>query len=270
MGEGRLGRRRLIARRWLRILSVAFLSFALTFVFGRLAHEKLDDLASVPSWGILVVIGAIGAMGTAMAPSRLFAALRLKHVRTYPPYWFGAAIGAGAGLFVMTHVGSVVTAFQLKTDTVATLSYWSSFVFVTPFAWLVIAFVALPFRKRGSEHPTIPSVRSEPPDLTGLLDWIDTDDAITEPEKDLFGHAHVAATMAARIVRGEFVPQSVVGRLGAGKTTIGNLVEKYVADAIPDPPISFVKVELWPYATVVSPSSQDTRALGIRIVRACG
>jgi hypothetical protein len=57
------------------------------FVISRLAHDKLDDLASVPLWGLLAVLGAAGALATALSPSRLAAALRLKHVRAYPPIY---------------------------------------------------------------------------------------------------------------------------------------------------------------------------------------
>jgi hypothetical protein len=219
------------------------------FVISRLAHDKLDDLASVPLWGLLAVLGAAGALATALSRSRLAAALRLKHVRTYPPYWVGVAIGVGIALFVITNTPSIKSDFQLKEDARATLSYWSWFIAFAPVAWLALAFVALPFRTKGADNPTVPATSVRKPDLSRLLQWIATDQAVTEPEQDLFGHSSVAATMAARLIRSDLAPQAVIGNFGSGKTTIGKLVERYVAEAAPDPPISFVNVELWPYAT---------------------
>lgn len=243
-----LTRAQFITQRWYRVLSMALLAFALMFVIGRAAHDKLDDIASVPTWGLLALGGAIAALATSMRKSHAIAGLRLRNVRTYPPYWFGVAIGTAAALFTMTHT-SAKNDFKLHPDTIATLSYWSWFIAATPLACLTVAFATLPFRRK--PVGTIPEVSTSARKLNAsiLMQWIASDAAVTLPEHDLFGHSSVAAKIAARLLRKEVPPQAVVGSVGSGKSTIGKLVNKYLVDAKPDPSVSFVSVELWPYAT---------------------
>jgi hypothetical protein len=81
------------------------------------------------------------------------------------------------------------------------------------------------------------------------MGWVATDAAVTDPAGDLFGHCEIAAAIATRVVRQDLQAQALIGSLGAGKTTIGKLVECYVRRAEPDPPIRFITVELWPYET---------------------
>lgn len=245
----RLTRSWLIAHRWRHVLAVGLLAFATTFVIGKLQHERLDQLAALPGWWLPVILVLGAALATALGPARFVAALRLRHVRTYPPYWFGVAVGIGAALFFIANSSTLADDFELKAITRRTLSLWSEVIGVAPFAWLALAFVTLPFRKRGASHPTISILASPDPTLADLTEWVASDKPVRDPANDLFGHKDIAAAIASRLVRNDLEAQALVGTLGSGKTTIGKLVEKYVRDAAPEPPIDFITVELWPYET---------------------
>lgn len=244
----RLSRRALIAHRWFRVLAVAPLFFVLALMVGRVAPAKLEELASVPSWLIFVGLGAAVWIVGILTPSKLTAALGLKHAPAYPPYWFGAATGMALALFAMT-TSAVASEFGLTAAARATLNYWAVFLALIPLGTLALTLIALQFRVRGNETPTIAYPSSPSVTADNLATWVMSDTPVAEPERDMFGHAKLAAVIASRLVQKEASPQAIVGPLGSGKSTIGRLVQNYVALALPEPPIAIVHVELWPYAT---------------------
>jgi hypothetical protein len=82
-----------------------------------------------------------------------------------------------------------------------------------------------------------------------LCRWLSTDDPVKSQDGDIFGHASIANRMSERFRRERLSAQAVVGRLGAGKTTLRNLVENALLQGNSSPKVRLVPVELWPYET---------------------
>ena len=98
--------------------------------------------------------------------------------------------------------------------------------------------------------------RATPPDPTiGLVSfeeisaWVTDDSAVERASEDAFGHARIAARIASRLCEAKPPAQAVVGRLGAGKTTLRHLVVEALGVEPGGERVRLVPVELWPYET---------------------
>lgn len=95
-----------------------------------------------------------------------------------------------------------------------------------------------------------------------LTAWLGSDSAIFTEEDDAFGYRRIARRIAFRLVAERPPAQAVVGRLGAGKTSLRSLVGAALkargADARH---VHIVAVELWPYETPRAAVEGVVRAL---------
>jgi hypothetical protein len=79
--------------------------------------------------------------------------------------------------------------------------------------------------------------------------WYAGDNAVVSAADDLLDYESIAARIARRLVTDRAQSQALLGRLGAGKTTVRHLVEEFIEIRYPNAPIEVVSVELWPYDT---------------------
>lgn len=243
MGADRPTRAQLVRRRWRLVSAVALLTFVLSFLIGRLQRESLERLAKLPDWSLVVVVAAGAALFAMLSPRRFVAALGLRHPFTYPPYWFGIAIGIAVSLGLIATTELFAEDFNLSEDARYYLGS-ISVVFVTAitialaagfFQWLFSGGFRL--KERIWTDPKLPS-------LDDFQVWLRNDDPVLTPNRDLFGHSGIAKRMGQRLLN-EKSAQALVGRLGSGKSTVCAFVEAWLKDQRSSTEV--VRIELWPY-----------------------
>src|SRR5262245_25796288 len=115
-----------------------------------------------------------------------------------------------------------------------------------------LAWVALRIQRR---RPTPVAARlgaPSSPDFESfgkLSDWLIDDRPLVSSDDDMFQHASIAQRIAERLLEPKPPAQAVVGRLGAGKTTLRNLVMAAIARLGAERRLQIVPIELWPYET---------------------
>lgn len=226
------------------VLALTCLAFALCLVVGRIEREELDRVSELPTWSPLVLVVGIAALSFFLAPRRLIAWLGLRHPFTYPPYWFGGAIGVGSAAALVAR--PFASDFRVSTD--ASVIYWTLAIvaFAAPATVLVLATFRWLFADTTSLLAEAwPSPQT--PSLEQFQKWIADDSAIDDPAADLFGHAEIARRMGQRLVTKQPTAQALVGKLGAGKTTVSALVARWLSGRPEGRTIEIVKIELWPY-----------------------
>lgn len=108
-----------------------------------------------------------------------------------------------------------------------------------------------------------------------LRKWISDDSPVADQADDVFGHHRIALRIASRLVCVDPPAQAVIGRLGAGKTTLRNLVTRSLESMESGSRVRIVPVELWPYETpraavegtirtLVEALSQEVSVLGLK------
>lgn len=249
----RRGPREIIARRWLRVLSIAFTVFALSLVVVWIERSKLDDLGKLPGWLLIAGVATLLALIFYWRPRRFFAALGLRHALLHPPYWFGVSIGIGIALAVVDNIQIVNSDFILTTSAEHALDSGAFYLLAVPIAVLFASALFTPLarlKQRHHWHDQSPIKRLGGGQRQQKLSlWYHDDTAITSAENDLFDLEIIAQRMARRLIDEPVSAQTLLGRLGTGKTTVRLFVEEYLRNHYPKAPLTFVAIELWPYET---------------------
>lgn len=82
-----------------------------------------------------------------------------------------------------------------------------------------------------------------------LIDWIASDDPVTDFRLDGHGHSGVAERIARRLISDPRASVVLVGPVGSGKSTIGEMTRQHLALSQPkNRTIRFKRISLWPFA----------------------
>ena len=252
----------IILRRWLRVLALGTLLFAVVLVAAWVERMRLDAMVGLPFWLLAIAaIAPIAALALYLAPARFVGALGLRHTLVYPPYWLGAAIGVGFALDAFANV--FPSDVNITPSTGEALEHWALSFIALPGAVIVAHVLIMIFRGPRLEselwserQASIPARQDRKLDA-----WYAADDAVTSAADDLLDYEPIAERIARRLVTDRAQAQALLGRLGAGKTTVRFLVEEYLRIRFPRAPITLISVELWPYDTPAAAADGILRAV---------
>jgi hypothetical protein len=87
-------------------------------------------------------------------------------------------------------------------------------------------------------------------DFEDLTNWLKGDAPVENLDHDRFGHRDIAQRIARRLCApGPPPSQAVVGPLGSGKSTLGQLVQDAIVRQGEGGRVRIVQIELWPFTT---------------------
>lgn len=237
---------KLIWYRWRTVVVIGLVTLAIEFTAAHVQEDRVEKLAFLPYW-IFVPFGLVGfALSLHLGLRKFLAALGARHALTYPPYWIGVALGT-AVMFRMFASGFDV-GLGLSADAKYNFGIASLGALFLPGAAFIVTWLISTSRKKPSDDA---EWKSDPTELAvaTLEEWWRNDEPVASPERDLFGHRHIARRMGLRLALSGAPAQALVGMLGAGKTTIRELVSRYLATHSTQPSVDLICVELWPYET---------------------
>lgn len=251
-GPGRRPRS-IIIRRWLRVTSIAFISFAASLLVSWTERAHLEDLGKAPAWFTFLGVSVLLALMCYWGPRHFFAALGLRYASVHPPYWIGLFLGIGSALAAINNIQLVSAHFHVLPSTEGTLDTATLCLLAAPLVAVFISVTGRAFRKGFRKYHWQDRISRKPTDITPrshkMSRWYHTDAAITSVDDDLFDYEAIAQRMARRLVHEQASAQALLGRLGVGKTTVRYFVEEYLREHYPKAPLTFVAVELWAYET---------------------
>lgn len=243
-------------RRWLYAVELSLVGPPLATLTLAAGADWLDAIRSLSLWLVVsaVIVGAWlccrhGLKGsrdeTSVMSQRLSELFGLRHFFAYPPVWISGVLGAAALPLALANVAALRDALHLNADFAPPL-FSVGLLSITglPFVALMV-YGAWPEearqRRRRDEAVSLESLHAS---WERLKVWLLTDDAVQAPCDDAFGHLHIARRIAKRFEAPELPSQIVIGSLGSGKTSLGNLVRNELRSGF-----HLVPVALWPYET---------------------
>lgn len=254
-------------RRWADVLWMSLLGVALVGVVGAVNVELLDRLANlspvVVAASLLTVVSLVWHW-LRQPPAR--ALLGVRHFHTYPPAWVAGVMGTGILLSGLSLSADARHFFRLPSDSVRPFRVASGTCVGLVLLLIPLSFVGARIRARGrrsapeSEAALVPLHAS----WERLRRWIPSDEPVTTPENDAFGHLPIARRIARRLEARPMAAQAVVGELGAGKTTLRHLVAHELGAGSST---HIIAVELWPYDTPAAAVEGVLRSLQDGVAR---
>jgi hypothetical protein len=247
------GRRTAIMSRWGDILFAGGVGAAIADLLIYWHPEFVGKIVALPWWVFLAGGLCFFAFAWRVGQDRMLAFLGLRHPLTYPPVWFGALFGTAAVVLTLPSISD--RAWNAAWQSHSLLPGICLLAFAAMLG-IKAAIEALAARNKRQKMATTKSADAGPNELglpfasfDELCRWISTDNPVKSPGGDIFGHVAIANRMSERFRRERLSAQAVVGRLGAGKTTLRNLVENALLQGDSSPKVRLVPVELWPYET---------------------
>lgn len=253
-------RRALVVARWrsLVIAAVVAASIVLLALVG--LRVPLAKIVTAPLCMPAVASLVLTAILLHEARGRWLAFTGLKHVSTYPPVWI-AGLGGASGIgLVLARVPNVREAIGIQTEDAflfARLGIVGAAAFfgvilasVGQMSWRAYAHRNAARRQTQQEGAATFVVKALHGSFEELESWLTDDAPIVRDEDDAFGHSRIARRIASRLLEQRPPAQAIVGKLGAGKTTLRALVVgslKRMSAAADH--VHVVPVELWPYET---------------------
>lgn len=266
--------KRAVRSRWIQIGALSALGPSVLLVLQRLV-PRCHFYWLGTSWPLLPATVLIVAFVVAGARKRMAAWLGLRHFFRYPPAWLAGCIGFSvycSYLALLPNQWFEPSCSQAQSAEIvaairsAHLSVWGALASVVVAAALISHLLRDRFtlhsqdqsrRKLGITKASPPNNNQQATnkklnEFSALLGWISTDDAVVQPTDDAFGHNAIAQRIASRIGPHPKAPPPIalIGSLGAGKTSIHNLVvHSLLQSGQLDRTISIVNLSLWPYET---------------------
>jgi hypothetical protein len=245
-------RRTVIVRRWLSIIGSGFVGSAVVLLVAFWRQRELAALANLPYWSIGAASVCLVALVVHLGRERWSAFFGIRHLASYPPTFLGALLGTGVTLLAVSYVSELRTNLGIDSEASVALSFLAVlFVGLAP----GLGIVAVGYRLHGrmslprpAPHASGYSI-SEISSFDELTAWLVDDKPVKSAVRDLFGHARLANRIVQRFTADRLVPQAIVGKLGAGKTTLRNLAKESIEAHGLASSVSLVPVELWPYET---------------------
>jgi hypothetical protein len=252
------------------VAGAAFLAIiAPVWIRGASAVDTyLRGAPHVPWLMLLLLVVLLGvAWG---AGHRLAGSLGIRHFRRYPPFWVSGFIGAVAleALWAWVPASCPSPAADGRWMCVA----WTLALAVAVIALGVTADVVgsslRRLRARGDGHLLVSGPQANEPsiavDFRAFQEWIREDDPIFSVRDDRFGLALVARRMVQRLSTGHPLPTiAVVGRLGAGKSSLRQLVTEGLCGTPNAPEI--IQVGLWQYESTQAAAAGIIDSLVVRL-----
>ncbi|MEN9578858.1 MAG: hypothetical protein RJA70_1867, partial [Pseudomonadota bacterium] len=238
--------------RWLDIFFMSVVATALVGIIFSLNASLLHRFLGASLWQVLAGIVLLVAFVCHGAAGRICAYFGFRHFRRYPPVWVAGVFGTVCILLGLVFCADDHTLFAIPADLAGPPLCCISALLAL--LLLVAAVVGAMFECKRSlsaqvEEP--PSGPHEPlhDSWERLRQWIRSDDPVTDPRDDVFGHLPVARRIARRLRERPIPAQAVVGRLGSGKTTLRRLVGQQLGA---ESRTTLLSVELWPYENATS------------------
>lgn len=241
----------IVFHRWCAVIAVGVLFLAVVLVAAWIGRTSLSDVVGLPAWLMLALASApIVALLLYVGPLQLIGALGLRHTLAHPPYWLGVALGIGGALAAIANVDGMRADFGLTQAAQEVLQNWALVFILIPVGVLGAHTFRWVFREpAGNERWDEGRTAIPSPKQRKLDAWYADDNAVISAADDLLEYEVIAARIARRLVTDRAQAQALLGRLGAGKTTVRYLVEEFLRGRYPKAPITVVSVELWPYDT---------------------
>jgi hypothetical protein len=247
-------RRQDIVRRWLDILFAGSVGVAIVDLLIYWRPGFWGKIVTSPSWVFLAGGWCLFAFAYRFGRGRWLAFLGVRHPLTYPPVWFGATVGTVVVALTLPAISE--QAWNAAGQPHSLLPVLAMCAFAAASGIMaVLEFIVVRGKQRriasakaADAGPNEQGLRFA--SFDELCRWLSTDDPVNAPDCDIFGHTAIANRMAERFRRERLSAQAVVGRLGAGKTTLRNLVgNALLRGDYSSPRVHLVPVELWPYET---------------------
>jgi len=255
-----MGRRKsAIVRRWLSLGALTIVSACLTSLALVSPSVWLEPLEKLPFWA-LAPIAAIFFMGYArIAANRPLAFGGLRHPWSYPPVWFSAFWAAGLLLLALGQFSPLQERIPQAVDWVPALRMIGAALL--PFPLLMAAASSIlqkqPTAARvSSDEPTQQSLGS----FDDIMAWIPDDRPLLDDSEDRFGHRSIARRIAQRVARGP-ASHAILGDLGAGKTSLRQLVSRSLETFGGGRRVRIVPADLWQYETAHAAVEGAIRAI---------
>ena len=246
-------RRQGIVRRWVDIIFAGSVGAAIVDLLIYWHPGFLGKIVASPPW--IFLAGGLCAFAFArhFGHDRWLAFLGLRHPLTYPPVWFGATFGTAAVVLTVPSISDRAWNAACQSDSLLPGLCLVAFAAALGITATFESLAACDQRremaatKAADVGPNEQGLRFA--SFAELCQWLSTDHPVKSPEGDIFGHVAIANRMSERFRHEQLSAQAVVGRLGAGKTTLRNLVENALLQGDSSPSVRLVPVELWPYET---------------------
>ncbi len=262
----RTKRYQVILERWCWIgaygLVAAVVWFLLDPFLASISASLIHRLADVPTYLLLSLFAVLFAVPAYLsARGRWLGWSGLHHIHTYPPLWVAVLAGiAFSWLFNIAAPTSQSLSLLSSwcSQALSLLSSWSSQVLSfggLAAVLLIVHSVVIrlrDMRKAKSRTPIAPPAASGSfvdrlANIDDIAKWLATDDAVENRDHDGFNHDEVARRIVQRLTSAgddDAPTMAVVGPLGSGKTTIGNLVRRRLE---PHARLRMIQLSLWPY-----------------------
>lgn len=277
------------ARRWIEIFCLATISALTTIALLSFAPEKIAKLTTIPlTIGIPAVCGLVLLLGS-LSWGRIKPIAGYKTFFIYPPSIVAILFGlimVGEGFTRLEKLAYQYEKLQRQPMVALTfVQYYNPGLIIILLILVLISIPFSPFLKKQNKIEGIPTgLTSKELDTWQLPDpekweewrvWVMTDDSVKDPKADTFNSRHVAKRIVRRLLLSEKPPaQAVIGELGSGKTSIGNLVKWELETKPPSRRIEFIQIELWQYENakaavrgvvgeLVSALQQEVAAFGL-------
>jgi len=245
--------------RWKALVAAAVVAGSIVLL-GLAKLRAGVALAATPSWMLVPAALVLGAIFMHYGRERWLAFLGLKHVSTYPPLWLAGLAGATALTSLLGIVPTIRDSVGIPIEDSALLTRLALLGAVATGGVLLVAVCQFAWRARVRRSSTMETMdqngheSTETRPLHGsferLTSWLVVDAPIIHNEDDAFGHSRIAHRIASRLLEEDPPAQAIVGRLGAGKTTLcGLVVAALTGLGALARRVHVVPVELWPYET---------------------
>jgi hypothetical protein len=253
-------RLRLVAARWMSVVAMAFVAGSIVLLALTGMRAGLASFAAAPAWVLVCASVLLGAICLHHAGGRWLQFTGLQHVSTYPPLWLAGLAGAAGIAFLLAKVPTIRESVGVPAEYSAPLSDVGLYGAASVAGLLLLSLCQVAWRacsnrfesrnQADQEQDERPATKSLCDSFEGLTSWLADDSPVVSDEDDAFGHLRIARRIASRLLEEHPPAQAIVGRLGAGKTTLQALVVNALKSMGGRARyVNVVAVELWPYET---------------------
>lgn len=231
--------------------------------------KLVEQLAGPGSWFVALSLVAISiGLGMVRKPGVKSRISRLRHLSHHIPLWC-VALSASWISFVVTFVSRDVRRFLGLPEWLQYVPTWLKVALlgccgcaflghVVVWAyWGVLAHRCSTKKCLGqNEFVSLrpdPSEESKgttkPIDPETFLSRLHSDEPVNMIREDVFGTGLIARRIAERLKGGVITTHAVVGALGSGKSTVGELLKNILEEAKEGSRCRLIRIELWPFMT---------------------
>jgi hypothetical protein len=244
------------------VLIAAIAAFVTTACLS-LAAGAVTRILNIPSEVLVAEILALLLLVGWLCWGRWKAITGYRSFLAYPPTWLAIVLGLILVSIAFSNIEGLAHIYERseRTDSLSLLSF-SQYNRILILFSALLSGILIPTsfapRRETSQSDEIPTGLTAkeldswklpaPPTWEGWRGWVKDDDSVKDPDSDIFRYQHIAQRIVRRLLSSEKPPaQAVIGELGAGKSSIGNLVEWELRNRRLPKRIRFIRVGLWQY-----------------------